>query len=94
MRRVRFLWSGLAKIRGSRSRSASKLIVGQMRASGALKCFSWVQNRNRKEGGTCGTEQVSLQRCQVYVNATVSDIFVQRRESSADQLGPPNRDKL
>lgn len=94
MRCVRFLWSGLAKNRGSGSRSASKLIVGQMWASGALKCFSGVQERDKKEGGTCGTEQVSLQRRQVYVNATVSDIFVKRRESSADQLGPTNRDKL
>lgn len=94
MRCVLFLWSGLAKNRGSGSRSASKLIVGQMWASGALKCFPRVQKRDRKEGGTCGTEQVSLQRCQVYVNATVSDIFVKRRESSADQLGPTNRDKL
>lgn len=60
MRRVLFLWSGLAKNHGSRSRSASKLIVGHMGASGALKCFSRVQKRDRKEGGTCGTEQVSL----------------------------------
>lgn len=49
MRRVRFLWSSLAKNRGSRSRSSSKLIVGQMWATGALNCFSRVQKREKRE---------------------------------------------
>lgn len=59
--------------------------------------FFGVDKRERRGGGTCEAEQVSLPRCEVNVKSpgvTVSDIFLKRRESSSAQLQPPHRDKL